>query len=169
MGAEGDLVALRLARGCRCFAAWLGTDVVAYAWLSTQSEWIGEIELEIRPPAGEAYIWNCVTLPAHRRQGFFLAVLLSITSRLKDEGLVRLWIGSVEHPAENAVGDAGFMPVLRFTAASPRRPRWLRGLAVSAADGADAGLVEAGRLVMANGARPLRLGYSVGRARSRRH
>ena len=48
MGEEGRLVAPRRARGCRCFAAWTGEDVVAYGWLAGGAEWIGEIGLEIR-------------------------------------------------------------------------------------------------------------------------
>jgi len=34
MGAEADRVAIRLERGCRCFAVCAGERVVAYGWLS---------------------------------------------------------------------------------------------------------------------------------------
>src|SRR4029077_20283925 len=44
MGAEGDLVAARLSRGCRCFGAWAGDELLGYAWLSTGPEWIGEVD-----------------------------------------------------------------------------------------------------------------------------
>ncbi|MDQ6741776.1 MAG: GNAT family N-acetyltransferase, partial [Candidatus Dormibacteraeota bacterium] len=71
MGAEGDLVLARLARGCRCLAVRSGGEVAGYGWLSTGPEWIGELGLEIRPAPGEIYVWNCVTLPAHRRRGLF--------------------------------------------------------------------------------------------------
>jgi hypothetical protein len=71
MEAESGLVPGRLARGSRCFGAWAGHELVGYGWLSTKSEWIGEIELEIGLAPGEAYIWNCVTLNRHRRKGVF--------------------------------------------------------------------------------------------------
>ena len=69
MGADGDLVESRLARGCRCFGAWLDDGLAGYGWLSTKPEWIGELELEIAPGDGEGYIWNCFTLEQQRRRG----------------------------------------------------------------------------------------------------
>ena len=166
MGQEGDLVAERLARGCRCFGAWLGPDVVAYGWLSASAEWIGEVELEIEPGRGEAYLWNCVTLPAHRKKGMFRALLFSIAMQAKKEGLVRLWIGSIGAVGERAIAEAGFLQVLRIDVVSLP---WLRRLTVRAADGADPDSVAAARRALANRGRPLRLSSSVRRARSRRH
>jgi GNAT superfamily N-acetyltransferase len=126
MGVEGDLAALRLARGCRCFGAWAGERLVAYSWLSTGAEWIGELGLEIRPHAGEAYVWNCVTLPAHRRQGVFRNLLQCVLSAAAAEGLTRLWIGSVEDFADKAIHDAGFRPVVKFESRSLGAWRRLR-------------------------------------------
>jgi GNAT superfamily N-acetyltransferase len=166
MGQDGDLLAERLARGCRCFGAWLGPDVVAYGWLSTRAEWIGELELEIEPGRGEAYVWNCVTLPAHRQKGMFRALLLSIAAEAKKEGLVRLWIGSIGAVGEKAVAGAGFLPMLRIDVL---RLPWLRRLTVRAVEGADPGSVAAARRALANRGRPLGLSSSVRRARSRRH
>ncbi len=114
MREDGDLVPARLARGCRCFAVLAGRDLAGYGWLSTRPEWIGELQLEIRPGAGEGYIWNCVTLPEHRRKGVFRSVVAGIRDIARAEGLKRLWIGSVAIPAEKAVGTAGFKPALRF-------------------------------------------------------
>ena len=93
MGPEGDLVAARLARGCRCFAVWMDGQVAGYGWLSTGPEWIGELGLEIRPPVGEAYIWNCVTLPAHRLRGKDLRLLLLQRDAEHLGGLVALGHG----------------------------------------------------------------------------
>ena len=166
MGREGDLVAERLARACRCFGAWLGPDVVAYGWLSPGAEWIGELELGIDPGRGEAYVWNCVTLPAHRGQGMFRALLLSIAAQAKKEGLVRLWIGSIGAVGEKAVAESGFLPILHIDVL---RLPWLRRLTVRAVDGADPGSVAAARRALAKRGRPLRLSSSMRRARSRRH
>jgi len=139
MGSDGDLVATRLARGCRCFVASSGREVAGYGWVSTGPEWIGEIQLEIRPREGEGYIWNCVTLPEHRRQGVFSSLLVGICGVARREGLGRLWIGSVAIPAEKAVGPAGFRPALRFEAVNLGSLSWLRVTAAGdpslAADG----------------------------------
>ena len=91
MGAEVDLVAVRHARGSRSFALCVDGRPAAYGWVSTGSEWIGEVRVEIRPPKGEAYVWNCVTLAEHRRRGMFGALLRQLATRLQAEGLGRRW------------------------------------------------------------------------------
>lgn len=118
MGSEGELVPHRFARGCRCFAVWISGAVGGYGWLSTGPEWVGELQLEIRPRPGEGYIWNCVTLSEHRRQGVFRSLLIGISEVARRDGLKRLWVGSVAIPAEKAVGPSGFRPALRFNSFS---------------------------------------------------
>jgi GNAT superfamily N-acetyltransferase len=166
MGPDGDLVSSRLARGCRCFAARLGQQVVAYGWLSTSREWIGEVELEIAPHQGEAYIWNCATDTEYRRRGFFGAIVKSITAQARTEGLKRVWIGSLDIPASKAVAQAGFVPAIHFTSVWMYGMRWLR---VRPAGGVDPRVELAAREVLAVGGRPLRLGSSMKRAQHRRH
>src|SRR4029077_9556198 len=114
MGGEGALVAPRLARGSRCFVVWRGGAIAGYGWLSTASEWIGELQLEISPRPGEGYIWNCVTVEEHRRKGVFRSLLLGISQTARTEGMRRLWIGTVAVPAERALEPSGFRPALRF-------------------------------------------------------
>lgn len=114
MGPEAELVPLRLARGCRCFAVREGWEVRAYGWLSCGPEWIGEAGIEIKPGPGEGYVWNCVVAPSHRRRGMFAALVRAITEQAQREGLTRLWIGSLEGTAERALGDLGYEPVARL-------------------------------------------------------
>ena len=154
MAGEGELAGLRLARGCRCFAAYVGDSVAAYGWLSCGAEWIGEIRLEIKPEAGEAYVWNCLTLPPHRQQGMFRAILVRISTVLREEGVGRLWIASGGGEAEKALPRAGFRPVLQL-GESPLGLGGLRLLHAHAITGVDPSLVAAARRVMAGGGRPL--------------
>ena len=153
MGGEGELVRLRLARGCRCFAivandgvAGEGEDVMGYGWLSSGAEWIGEIRLEVNPERGEAYVWNCLTLPEHRRRGMFRALLVRICAVLQAEGVARLWIASARGGTLNTLAAAGFRPVL---AISESNLAGLRLLRTSAASAAHPGLVSAARRVLA--------------------
>jgi GNAT superfamily N-acetyltransferase len=118
MGPEGDLVAARLARGCLCFGVWIEGSVAGYGWLSTGAEWIGELQLEIRPREHEAYIWNCVTVPEHRRRGVFRSLVMGTTAAAQRLGARRVWIGSVDLPAEKALAPIGFRPALHFNVAS---------------------------------------------------
>ena len=161
MGPEGDLVALRFERGCRCFGAWSASQVVSYGWLSSGPEWIGELGLQIRPGPGEAYVWNCVTLPEHRRQGVFRSLLRCVMAAAAAEGLRRLWIGSVEDYADRAIVEAGFKPVLRFRS---RTLAGLRRLTVEAAGDAEPALVDAGLSAISHP-----LGAGVLRVKTRRH
>jgi ribosomal protein S18 acetylase RimI-like enzyme len=161
MGEEGELVAVRLARGCRCFAARLGGELAGYGWLSTGPEWIGEIQVELDPGPNEGYVWNCVTLPELRRRGVFSALLLGISDSGRAAGLSRLWIGSVAMPAENAVRPAGFKPALEFASIILEDYHWLR---VRVAQGADPGLVAAAMKVLA-----VRPGAVLRRSHIRRH
>jgi len=114
MGGEGDLAATRLARGCRCFAVWLADALGGYGWLSTGPEWIGELQLEIKPREREGYIWNCVTLREHRRRGVFRSLVTGISLAARRQGSKRMWIGSVAIPAEKALAPIGFEPALWF-------------------------------------------------------
>jgi GNAT superfamily N-acetyltransferase len=161
MGAEGDLAAARLARGCRCFAAWLGAAIVGYGWLSTKAEWVGELELEIAPDPGDAYLWNCVTLTPHRRQGVFRSLVASVVTEGRQEGSRRIWIATLDNLAENAVVRAGFFPVIRFATTSRVGFRWLKITPVQGVD----------RDLMAAALRAIRIkpGSSLRRSQRRRH
>jgi GNAT superfamily N-acetyltransferase len=161
MGADGDLVATRLARGCRCFGVWRDGELAGYGWLSTDSEWIGELELEIKPGAGEAYIWNCFTLAQHRRRGVLRALLAGIRAQAQSEGMKRVWIGSVAIPAERAFGPSGFNPALAMTS---NTIAWLNWLRVRPADGADPALVAAAHRAVATNP-----GWYLRRSKKRRH
>jgi hypothetical protein len=146
MAAEAELVRLRFARGCRCFALFEAGLVAGYGWLSAGPEWIGELGLQIRPARGEAYVWNCFTLPPQRRRGVFRELVREIVCRSAAEGLARLWIGSVEPSADKAVLEAGFAPILRFQVTAGEGV--IRST-VSADTAADPALVEAALSVLA--------------------
>lgn len=161
MGTEAGLVPGRLARGSRCFGAWIGHELVGYGWLSAKPEWIGEVELEIAPAASEAYIWNCVTLAPHRRKGVFRTVVASVVATAREEGLAKLWIASVGDLGARAIDGAGFKRVIRFDTGSRFGMRWVR---VGAVEGGDPGLFTAAREVMA-----IKPGFSMRRSKSRKH
>jgi GNAT superfamily N-acetyltransferase len=161
MEAESGLVPGRLARGSRCFGAWVGHELVGYGWLSTRSEWIGEVELEIGLPAGEAYIWNCVTLARHRRKGVFRSVVTSIVGQARQEGLARLWIASIVGVGGKTIQQVGFQPALLFDARKMLGMHWLR---VRPAAGVDPGL-----LASARGAVSIKGPLLVRRSITRRH
>ena len=161
MGTERELIALRQARGCRCFGAWIDDSLVGYGWLSTQPEWIGEVQLEIKPRAGEGYIWNCVTVPEHRRKGTFRAILIGIMKVAHEQGMKRLWLGTIAIPAEKAVGPSGFKPAIHADAFSFAGFHWI---SARAAPDANPSLVSDACEVLSS-----RPGWYVRRTQYRRH
>jgi GNAT superfamily N-acetyltransferase len=156
---EADLVTPRFERGCRCFAVLIDGAVAGYGWLSTGPEWIGEIQLEIRPGKAEAYIWNCVTLAEHRRKGVFRSLVAGIADAARRSGAWRVWIGSVDIPAESALAPLGFRPALGFATVAAGPVHMTRMTVVA---GQELGLQACAVL-------RVRTGTRLRRARSRRH
>lgn len=104
-----------MARGCRRFEAWVGPNLGASCWVSTGSEWIGEVERELRLPTGDCDAWNCVTLPLFRRRGLFRAPVAAVVTTAGREGFARAWIGCVDEASWTgpALRDAGFKQAAR--------------------------------------------------------
>ncbi len=96
----------------RCFTAWTEGVIAAYCWVSTAHECIGELEHEIQLPPGEAYIWDCATLPTFRGNHLYGALLSYIIGQLRSESMRRIWIGASldNRPSLRAFARAGFQP-----------------------------------------------------------
>jgi ribosomal protein S18 acetylase RimI-like enzyme len=136
MGPSGHQEAgARLASGRRCYVARIAGVIAAYGWVSQGRESIGELERELRLRPGEAYIWDCATLPAFRRRGLYSALLCYIVGVLRAEGMRRLWIGaSLDNtPSLRGFTAAGFRPALRlvYLRVLGVRGNWLVGAAAA--------------------------------------
>lgn len=134
---DPQAVVQRFLSGRRCFVARVAGTIAAYGWVSQGAESIGELERTMRMQPGEAYIWDCVTLPAFRRRGLYVALLRHIVGVLRAEGLRRLWIGaSLDNtPSIRGFRSAGFRPVLRliYLRVLGLRGNWLVGDAAAPA------------------------------------
>jgi GNAT superfamily N-acetyltransferase len=104
----------RLRSGRRCFIAVIDGAIASYAWVSIRCEWMGELERVLLLPEGECYIWDCATVPAHRRQRLYAALLGHILTALRGEGVRRAWIGASQanHPSTQGIVIAGFRPAV---------------------------------------------------------
>jgi hypothetical protein len=132
MGLEDPAKVLqRFAAGKRCYIGDIEGVLVTYGWVSFDEEWIGELHLHLRLVPGEAYIWNCATLPAYRGLLLYPALLGYIITELRAEGLQRIWIGADADnlPSQKGMVLAGFQPiadmVLDYVLAL--RMTWIRG------------------------------------------
>jgi ribosomal protein S18 acetylase RimI-like enzyme len=115
--ADASVVVDRLAVGSRCFVARVGAGIAAYGWVSQAVERIGELERPFHMQPGEAYVWDCATLPKYRRQGLYSSLLYTVATTLQREGTHRLWIGASRgnRPSLRGMASVGFRPVIKMT------------------------------------------------------
>lgn len=122
----------RLQSGRQCYTAWVDGQLVTYGWVSFEDEYIGELNLRIKLLAGEAYIWDCGTLPAYREKHLYSALLVHILGQLRAQGLCRAWIGAdLENIAsQRGMTRAGFHHVadLVIERVLAMRQVWVTGL-----------------------------------------
>ncbi len=129
--ADPAMIQQRFAAGKRCYVAQVADTLAAYGWVSWEEEDIGEIGLRLHLMPGEAYIWDCATLPAYRRLRLYTNLLIHISEQLRAEGLCRIWIGvdADNTASQNGIALAGFQPVadLVVTRVIAVRQFWVRG------------------------------------------
>jgi ribosomal protein S18 acetylase RimI-like enzyme len=121
----------RLAAGKRSYAACVAGGLAAYGWVSFGEEFVGELNLRLHLLPGEAYIWDCATLPAFRRNRLYSALLSYIVAQLRQEGLHRVWIGADldNLPSQRGIARAGFRHVadLLIERVLAMRLAWVQG------------------------------------------
>ena len=107
----------RLHAGRRCFVARVDGAIAAYGWASQGLERIGELERPFHMAAGEAYIWDCATLPPYRGKRLYSGLLSHMVATLRDDGVRRIWIGASlgNQPSVRGFASAGFQPVITLT------------------------------------------------------
>jgi ribosomal protein S18 acetylase RimI-like enzyme len=121
----------RFELGRRCYAARVDGRLAAYGWVSFDEELVGELNLRLCLLPGEAYIWNCATLPAFRRNHLYSALLVYIVGELKSAHLSRAWIGADldNLPSQRGIARAGFTYVadLFIARVLALRQVWIQG------------------------------------------
>ncbi len=148
MGSDSSTEILkRLKSGRRCYAAQLDGNpartireiqrnergkLVAYGWVSFNEEFIGELKLRLRLLSGEAYIWDCATLPEFRQNHLYSALLAYIVGELRAEKFQRVWIGADldNSISQRGISRAGFVHVADLVVARvlALRQVWVQGL-----------------------------------------
>lgn len=94
MGAGLEEVNQRFETGRSCYTAWVEGQLASYGWVSFDEEMVGELDLRLGLLPGEAYIWDCATLPAFRRKRLFSALLIFMDKELQAGPYCRAWIGA---------------------------------------------------------------------------
>jgi hypothetical protein len=128
---DSSIVLQRFARGCHCYIARIAGRLAAYGWVTFDEECIGELSLNFRLKAGEAYIWDCATLPAYRGLRLYPALLAYMLRERQNQGQHRVWIGadSDNLASQSGMAFVGFQPIVDvFIPHDPSlSSSWLRG------------------------------------------
>ena len=132
MGLENpEEVFMRFDAGKRCYIGNVDGVLATYGWVTFDKELIGELRLYIRLAPGEAYIWDCATLPEYRGLRLYPALLWYMISELRAQGLKRIWIGADADNLPSQVGMrlCGFHPIADFVLdyALALHSFWIRG------------------------------------------
>lgn len=111
-----DAIARRFDGGRQCFTAQVNGDIAAYGWITHGPEYVSEFDRQLQVEEGEAYVWDCSTLPVYRQKRLFITLLAYISERLRGEGVQRLWIIGLNgaQAINRGVAAAGFKPVMRL-------------------------------------------------------
>lgn len=113
----------RFAAGHRAYLAWREGWPAAWGWVATRSAEIGELGAAFDLPAGERYLWNFATLPAHRGKGIYPRLLDAIVRAEADEA-ERFWIAYApeNHASGAGIRKAGFRAVADLSFDAAGRP-----------------------------------------------
>ena len=147
MGSDASEILKRFESGRRCYAVQVDANpvpnvgeiqrnergkLVAYGWVSFNEEFIGELNLRLRLLSGEAYIWDCATLPEFRQKHLYSALLAYIVGELRAEKFRRVWIGADldNTVSQRGIARAGFTHVADLIIARvlALRQIWVQGL-----------------------------------------
>lgn len=115
----------RIRAGNQPYVAFLHDNPVAYGWVATQTERIGT-GLEWPLATQDRSLWDFVTLPAWRGQGFYPRLLQAIL-KIEVTQAERFWIG---HTPENSASrrgilKAGFQPTIMGVITARGQTKWV--------------------------------------------
>jgi len=103
----------RFSTGRHCYVARVVGKIATYGWITFDEEGIDELGLRMRLGEGEAYIWDCATLPVYRGLRLYPALLAHMLIELQRSGFQRIWIGTDADnlPSQSGVALVGCQPI----------------------------------------------------------
>ena len=115
-GRTEEEIAHRFAAGHRAYVAWRDDGPAAFGWVATRSADIGELGSSFAIPSRERYLWNFVTLAAHRGLGIYPRLLDAIV-RAESREAERFWIAYApeNHASGAGIRKAGFVALAEMS------------------------------------------------------
>jgi GNAT superfamily N-acetyltransferase len=108
--------AARLSESTRCFLVISEGVAIHATWVTTAAAWTRELKRYLRPPAGDAYIYESFTRADARGRGTYPLALAYIAKDAAERRIGRLWVAVEEdNPSSlRAVAKAGFEEAFRL-------------------------------------------------------
>jgi len=124
----------RLSSDVMCFVVDDGSRLLHSSWVTTTGAWTREIRAFLRPPAGDAYVYESFTREDARGRGIYPFALAGIVTTMAAEGIHNMWVGveADNAPSRKAIAKAGFEEAFtirykrsfgRLTMQSPQGPK----------------------------------------------
>ena len=109
----------RFDAGHRAYVAWHDAAPAAWGWVATRVAEIGELGSSFGIPTGERYLWNFVTLAAHRGRGIYPRLVDAIVrAESRDASPAeRFWIAYApeNHASGAGIRKAGFVDLAELS------------------------------------------------------
>jgi Acetyltransferase (GNAT) family len=106
----------RLSGSTRCYLVIVEQRFVHSSWVTTRAAWTREIRRFLRPPEGDAYVYESFTRPEMRGKGMYPFALGSICAALARDGIKKIWVAVEEHnkASQSSIAKAGFAPAFNL-------------------------------------------------------
>ncbi len=113
----------RFAEGHRAYVATVDGIAAAWGWVASGSATIGELSATFDVPRADRYLWNFVTLAAHRGRGIYPRLIDAIV-RAESRAAERFWIAYApeNHASGTGIRKAGFTLVAELSFDRGGRP-----------------------------------------------
>ncbi len=115
-GRVPEHMARRFDAGHRAYVAYRDGAPAAWGWVATKTAEIGELGSTFQVPHGERYLWNFVTIAAHRGLGIYPRLLDAIV-RAESRDAERFWIAYApeNHASGAGIRRAGFVDLAELS------------------------------------------------------
>jgi hypothetical protein len=122
--------------------------ILSYGWVAQPGDSVNDLDFNLQMPSGEAWIYDCATIPMARGRHLYPAILRAMQSELANRGFARAWIGTApaNWPSQRGIARASFQKFadIDWSGAgtviygAPGIPEELLGIAALASEDVDA-------------------------------
>jgi hypothetical protein len=84
--------------------------ILSYGWVAQSGDGLNDLDFNLQMPPGEAWIYDCATIPMARGRRLYPAILGAMQSELANRGFAHAWIGTApaNWPSQRGIARAGF-------------------------------------------------------------